>query len=167
MHSSKKGNQWYFGMKVHIGVNAETGYVHTVTATSGNVSDISEASNLIRKDDDVVYGDSGYLGIEKRAEIISNNCLNQINYRIALKPSSLKITNEYPGFNWDKYIEHRKSSIRCKVEHAFLIVKRDFGYRKVVYRGIKKNLHRFHVLFACANLLMLVRGGKTQKFCNA
>ena len=167
MHSSKKGNQWYFGMKIHIGVDAGTGCVHTVTATSGNVSDISEASKLIRDDDDVVYGDSGYTGLDKRPEIQDDEHHSQIDYRIAVRPSSLKIQNDYQGFNWDKFIESRKASVRCKVEHAFLIVKRDFGYRKVVYKGIKKNLNRFHMLFASANLLMLVRGGRTEEFCNA
>ena len=80
---------------------------------------------------------------------------------------SLKIQNDYQGFNWEKFIESRKASVRCKVEHAFLIVKRDFGYKKVVYKGIKKNLNRFHILLASANLLMLVRGGRTEEFCNA
>ena len=84
-----------------------------------------------------------------------------------MRPSSLKTTDVFFGFNWEKFIEHQKFSVRCKVEHAFLIVKRDFGYRKVAYRGIKKNLNRFHMLFACANLLMLVRGGRTAQFCSA
>ncbi len=167
MHSSKKGNQWYFGMKVHIGVDAGTGCVHTVTATSGNVADIDEASKLIREDDDVAYGDAGYLGIEKREEVTSDEHLSQVDFRIAKRPGSLKLKSNYIGFNWDQHIEHMKASVRCKVEHAFLIVKRYFGYHKVVYRGIKKNLNRFHILFASANLLMIVRGGRTQKFCNA
>ena len=87
--------------------------------------------------------------------------------RIAKRPSSLKTTDVFKGINWDKFIEHQKSSVRCKVEHAFLIVKRDLGYRKVAYKGLKKNLNRFHMLFACANLLMLIRGGRTEQFCNA
>ena len=166
MHSSKKGNQWHFGMKIHIGVDAGTGCVHTVTATAGNVADIDEASKLIREDDDVAYGDAGYTGIEKRDEVTSDEHLRQVDFRIAKRPSSLKIKSNYTGFNWDQHIEHMKASVRCKVEHAFLIVKRDFGYRKVAYRGIKKNLNRFHVLFTSANLLMVARAGRTQKFCN-
>ena len=167
MHQSKKGNQWYFGMKVHIGVDAGTGCVHTVTATPGNTSDVAEASKLVRDDDEVVYCDSGYIGIEKRTEVTEDEHLSQVEYRVARKPSSLKITKLYKGINWEEVIESRKASIRCKVEHAFLIVKRDFGYKKVVYRGLKKNLNRFHVLFACANLLMLIRGGRTEQFCEA
>ena len=167
MHQTRKGNQWYFGMKVHIGVDAGTGCVHTVTATAANVHDVDEVPNLIREDDEVMYGDSGYLGVENRKEIAEDEHLSSIDYRIAKRPSSQKTTNAFQGFNWEKYIEHRKSSVRCKVEHAFLVVKRDFGYRKARYRGLKKNLNRFHMLFACANLLMLVRGGRTEQFCRA
>lgn len=167
MHQSKKGNQWYFGMKVHIGVDAGTGFVHTITGTSGNVHDINETANLIREDDEVVYGDSGYTGVETREEILEDKHLSQVRFRIAAKPSKLKTKSTVPGLNWDRYIEQRKASVRSKVEHAFLIVKRDFGYRKVSYRGIHKNMTRFHVLFACANLLMCIRGGRTKEFCSA
>ena len=167
MHQAKKGNQWYFGMKIHIGVDAGTGCVHTVTATAANVHDVEEVPHLLRPDDAVMYGDSGYLGAEKRAEASDDEHVKSVEYRVTVRPSSLKTTELFKGFNWEKFIEHRKSSVRCKVEHAFLIVKRDFGYRKVAYKGIKKNLNRFHVLFACANLLMLVRGGRTEQFCGA
>ena len=113
MHSTKKGNQWRFGMKCHVGVDAGTGYVHTIEVTSGNVHDVTVCSDLIREDDEVVYGDSGYLGIEKR-----------------------------------------KSSVRCKVEHIFRIIKCQFGYWKVRYRGLKKNENRLYAMFACANLYL-------------
>ena len=166
MHQTKKGNQWYFGMKIHIGADAGTGCVHTVTATAANIHDVEEVPKLLRPDDEVMYGDSGYLGADKRAAATDDEHLQSIEYRIAMRPSSMKTTDKYEGFNWEKYIEHRKSSIRCKVEHAFLIVKRDFGYKKAVYRGLEKNLNRFHMLFASANLLMLVRGGRTEQFCS-
>lgn len=78
----------------------------------------------------------------------------------------MKTSKDYEGINWEKQMENRISSIRCKVEHAFLIVKRDFGYRKVAYRGIAKNMNRFHVLFGCANLLMCTRAGRTEQFRN-
>ena len=107
-----------------------------------------------------------YLGLEKRKEVASDEHLNQVDFRIAKRPSSLKIKSNYIGFNWEQHIEHMKASVRCKVEHAFLIVKRNYGYRKAVYRGIKKNLNRFHVLFASANLLMIARAGRTQEFCD-
>lgn len=163
MHQSKKGNQWYFGMKVHAGVDAGSGYVHTITATSGNQHDVTEVHNLIREDDEVCYGDSGYLGIQNRAEIKNDEHLSQIDYRINQKPSRLKMNTDF-GIQWDKQIENRKSSVRCKVEHPFLIVKRYFGYAKVAYRGIAKNLHRFQLLFGSANLLMCVRAGRTEDF---
>lgn len=165
MHSVKKGDQWYFGMKIHAGVDAGSGYVHTITATPANEHDITQASNLIRPDDDVVYGDSGYTGLEKREEIKKDEHLSSIEYRINVRPSSIKMSSDFEGTNWDKEIEHRKSSTRCKVEHLFLIVKKQFGYCKVVYRGIAKNLNRFNVLFACANLVMCARAGRGNELC--
>lgn len=156
MHSTKKGNEWRFGMKCHIGVDAGSGLVHSVTATAANAHDITEASKLIREDDVVVYGDSGYLGIEKRPEIKSDRHLSAIEYRINRRPTRLqKVSDE--SIDWDRLIESRKSSVRSKVEHAFKIVKDEFGYRKTVYRGISKNLNRLHIMFACANLLMCAR----------
>lgn len=168
MHQTKKGNQWHYGMKVHIGVDAGTGYVHTITATAANVHDIEEAPKLLRGDDTVGYGDAGYLGIQNRPEIKNDPNLKNIDFRINKRPSSIKVTEKiYSGFNWDKYIESRKSSVRCKVEHAFLIIKREFGYVKVAYRGIAKNLNRFNILFASANLLMCLRAGRGNEFIKA
>ena len=165
MHQTKKGNQWYHGMKVHAGVDAGSGYVHTITGTAANVHDIDETANLLREDDEVCYGDSGYSGAEKRPEIQNNEHFRDIEFRTNVRPSSLKISSSYTGFNWDKEIENRKSSVRCKVEHPFLIVKRQFGYAKVVYRGIAKNMNRFHILFASANLVKCFRAGRTDEFC--
>jgi IS5 family transposase len=159
MHQTKKGNEWHFGMKTHIGVDAGSGLVHSMTVTPANQHDITEASKLIRDDDEVVYGDSGYLGIEKREEIKSDNHLSGIEYRINRRPGSLPKVSDN-AFDWDRFIENRKSSVRCKVEHAFKIIKCEFGYRKVRYRGLAKNANRLFVLFACANLLMCVRAGR-------
>lgn len=160
MHQVKKGNQWYFGMKVHAGVDAGTGFVHTITGTAANVHDSQQISELIRKDDEVVYGDSGYLGAPEQDAIKSNESFSKIKFRINKRPSSLKINDCYKGENWDRSIERSKSSVRSKVEHPFLIVKRYFGYCKVVYKGIAKNMNRFNLLFACANLLMCVRANR-------
>ncbi len=168
MHQTKKGSQWHFGMKVHIGADAGTGYVHTITGSAANVHDIEEAPKLFREDDNVGYGDSGYLGIEKRDEVKNDPNLSMIVFRINKRPSSIKVNEKnYNGFNWDRFIENRKSSVPSKVEHPFLIVKRQFGYAKVVYRGIAKNLNRFHVLFASANLLMCIRAGRIKEFTAA
>ena len=167
MHQTKKGNQWYHGMKVHSGIDAGSGYVYSITGTATNVHDIEEAGKLLRKDDKVAYGDSGYSGIEKRNDIKNDEQFSKIEFRINRRPSSIKVPDSYKGINWDKEIESRKSSTRCKVEHPFLIVKRQFGYAKVAYRGIAKNMNRFHILFASANLVMCARAGRSQEFCLA
>lgn len=136
MHQTKKGNEWYFGMKVHAGVDAGSGYVHTITGTSANMHDVTETANLIRKDDEVVYGDSGYLGAVNQPAIKDDEKKSKIEFRVNKRPSSLKMADDFKGFNWDKKMEHEKSVVSCKVEHPFLIVKRQMGYSKVVYRGI-------------------------------
>ena len=164
MHQTKKGNQYYHGMKAHVGVDAGSGYVHSLTGTAANEHDITEAHNLIREDDEVVYGDSGYTGVEKRDEIKGDEHLSQIEYKIGRKPSRLNVKKGYTGIDWEREIEHRKSSVRCMVEHPFLIVKRQFGFAKTVYRGIRKNLDRLYMLFASANILMCTRAGRAEDF---
>ena len=164
MHQTKKGNQWYHGMKVHAGADAGTGYVHTITGTAANVHDLDEAAKLLQPDDDVVYGNSGYLGIAERPEIKGDKNLSKIKFRINRRPSSLNVKTSYKGINWEKGIEHQKSAVRCKVGHPFLIVKRQFGYCKTAYRGIAKNMNRSHMLFGSANLVMCIRGGRADEF---
>jgi IS5 family transposase len=162
MHQTQKGNQWYFGMKTHIGVDAGTGYIHTVTATPANVHDITEAHKLIRDDDRVVYGDSAYLSVWLREEIMHDTNKFNINFRINNRPNSYKKLPVGFARDFEKQLERRKSSVRAKVEYAFLLVKRQFGYKKTVYRGIAKNLHRLLVLFGSANLLMFAKSGAWQ-----
>jgi IS5 family transposase len=152
MHQTKKGNQWYFGMKAHIGVDAGTGYVHSVTATAANVHDLDEAVNLVRADDEVVYADAGYQGAPKRPEIAGDQHLSKIQWRVAARKGALQAMTED-----DRALESRKASVRAKVEHPFLVVKRDFGFTKTRYRGIAKNLNHLHMLFASANWLMRAR----------
>lgn len=154
-------------MKVHSGIDAGSGYVHTITGTSANMHDIVETSKLIREDDEIVYGDSGYVGATKRPEFQQDEHLSNIELRTNVRPSSIKVSDSYAGINWDKHIENRKSSTRAKVEHPFLIVKNQFGYKKVAYRGISKNMNRFHILFASANLVTCFRAGRTKDFCMA
>lgn len=167
MHQTKKGRQWYHGMKIHSGVDAGSGYVHTITATAANVHDIDEAAKLIREDDEVMYGDSGYSGMAKRPEVKADEHLSCMEFRTNVRPGSIKVPGNYQGIQWDKDIENRKSSTRCKVEHPFLIVKRQFGYARVVYRGLAKNFNRFNVLFAGANMIMCARAGRLREFCGA
>lgn len=159
MHQTKKGNEWKFGMKCHIGVDAGTGIVHTITATAANVHDICETSKLLRKDDRFAYGDSAYIGIEKRDEIKNDEHFSKIDFRINCRPKRLPKVSDN-AIDWERYIEKRKSSVRCKVEHAFKYIKDTFNFRKVRYRGIAKNLQKLNVLFACANLLMVKRANK-------
>jgi IS5 family transposase len=159
MRQTKKGKTWHFGMKCHIAVDAGSGYIHSLETTPANVHDITIAARLIREDDEVVYGDAGYLGLEKRDEVTESIHLSSIDYRINRKMGSIpKVPNNL--INWDKQIEQRKSSIRSKVEHPFLIIKRFFGYTKTVYRGLSKNTHRLQILFASTNLLMCARADR-------
>ena len=112
-----------------------------------------------------MYGDSGYLGVQNQDVVKNDEHLSKVAFVVNKRPSSLKITDAYEGINWDKNIENRKSSVRSKVEHPFLIVKKQFGYAKTAYKGIEKNMNRFSVLFASANLLMCARSGRTNEFC--
>jgi IS5 family transposase len=139
-------------MKAHIGVDAGTGYVHSVTATAANVYDLDEAVNLVRADDEVVYVDAGYQDAQKRPEIAGDGHLSTVQWRVAARKGQLK-TMADP----DRAAESRKGSVRAKVEHPFLIVKRDFRFAKTRYRGIAKNLHHLHMLFSLANWLMRAR----------
>ena len=159
MHQTKKGNEWRFGMKCHIGVDAGSGYIHTITATSANVHDITETHNLLREDDEVVYGDSGYLGVQKRPEIAGSDHFKDIDFRITRRPSSPPKVSDNT-IDWERYIDNRKSSVRSKVEHAFHIIKNRFGFTKVRYRDIAKNYHKLNVLFVSANLLMYAEAKK-------
>lgn len=163
MHQTKKGNQWYFGMKAHIGVDAGSGYTHTLTVTPANAHDITQASELIREDDETVYGDAGFIGIEKRPEILSDDKKSRIDYRINRRPGTLN--RKYQGYalEMERVEERRKSSVRSKVEHPFRIVKVLFGYRKTVYRGLSKNLNRLYTLFGSANLLMWCWAGRPSR----
>ena len=153
MKQSKKGNQWYFGMKAHIGVDAESGLVHTVQGTSGNVSDVVVANDLLHGEEDTVFADSGYRGAQKRP-----GAKPGVDWLIARRPSSRTPAEKTGklGRIIDK-IEYLKASVRANVEHAFRVVKRQFGHTKVRYRGLAKNTAQLHTLFALSNLWMARR----------
>ena len=153
MHSSKKGQQMYFGMKAHIGADAESGLVHTVRGTSGNVHDVTQGNGLLHGEETWAYGDAGYQGIEKRPDANPG-----VNWQIAMRPGKRRALDKSNAA--DALIdqaEKRKASIRAKVEHPFRVIKRQFGYVKVRYRGLKKNTAQLVTLFALSNLWM-VRG---------
>mgnify|MGYP000851747328 FL=1 len=157
MRQTKKGNQWYFGMKAHAGVDAGTGLVHSITVTGANVHDLDEITHLVRPDDEVVYADAGYQGVEKRPEVNRDAHLSQVTWRVAARKGVVKTMHPH-----EQAIESRKASVRAKVEHVFLILKRDFGFTKTRYRGLAKNLNQLQVAMASANLLMIARAQTIQ-----
>ena len=151
MHSSKKGNQWYFGMKAHIGADAESGLVHSVRGTSGHVSDIAEGNNLLHGQETLGFGDAGYQGIDKRPDTKTG-----ITWHIAMRPGKRKKLNK--NNEADAMLdqaEKLKAGVRAKVEHPFRVVKRQFGHVKARYRGLKKNTAQLFTLFALSNLWMV------------
>lgn len=152
MHQTKKGNQWYFGMKAHIGVDVNTGLVHTATATAANVADVAEVPNLLRGKETSVYADAGYIGADKRVPKKHDRV-----WFIAEKRSKVNATEDDELRDLLEQIEHKEASVRAKVEHPFRIVKRQFGYFKVRYRGLAKNGAQVMTLFALANLWMARR----------
>lgn len=129
------------------------------------VHGVNETEKLIREDDTVIYGDPGFLNVKEHLGSMDPERVAELEFRINKRPSSIKMSDRYTGIPWDRNIERRKSSTRCKVEHPFQIVKRQFGYCKTVYKGLAKNMNRLHVLFACANMLMCIRAGRKQDFC--
>jgi IS5 family transposase len=158
-HTRKGSRDWHFGMKVHIGADAGSGLIHSVEVSTAKEHDIVSAHKLIREDDAVVYGDCGYRGIEKRAEVAESEHLSQIEYRISERVSALrKLTGLARTF--EGYLQWRKSAVRYKVEYAFLMIKRRFGYRKTRYRGLQKNESRLNILAVSANLVMLAQAGR-------
>jgi IS5 family transposase len=151
MHQTKKGNEWYFGMKAHIGVDAESGLVHSLTTTAANVADIIETAALLHGDEDTVFADAGYTGVAKREEM---NTV-AVDWQIAAKRSIVKKVNEKrPLRALLDELEHAKASIRAKVEHPFHVVKNLFRHRKTRYKGLPKNTAHVFMLFGLANLVI-------------
>ena len=153
MHQAKKGQQWYFGMKAHIGVDAQSGLVHTLIGTAANVSDVTQAQALLHGDETEVFGDAGYQGVEKRDE----NLECPVTWHIALRPGKRKALKDTPQGNLVEWIEHTKARIRAKVEHPFHVVKNLFRHRKTRYRGLAKNTAQLFALFGFANLVLAKR----------
>lgn len=151
MHQTKKGNQWHFGMKAHIGVDAKTGLIHSFTTTPANEHDLNQAQNLLHGEEAYVFADAGYRGAEKRPELPS---ADELDWHIAEGPSKLKALKKHPRKNKVALgIEKFKASIRAKVEHSFRIIKCQFGFVKARYRGMKKNDNQLAMLFALANVV--------------
>ena len=156
-HQVKKGNTWHFGYKAHIGVDKDSGLVHTVETTAANVHDVTEASRLLTGYEDEVYGDSGYLGAEKREDaVVENKSGQKIQYKINIRPSQIKKLSKEEQ-TVAKEAEHAKSSVRAKVEHIFGVVKKQLRFRKTRYRGLEKQKAKFNIMFALANLILADR----------
>ena len=153
MHQTKKGNQWYFGMKVHLGVDKDSGLIHSVITTSANVHDLTPASKLLHGDEAVVYGDAGYQGIAKRPEMAGNAA----EFRVAMRPGKRRALPETADGRLQDLIEAAKAHVRAKVEHPFRVIKQQFGFQKTRLRGMTKNRCKVNVIAALTNLFLARR----------
>ena len=154
MHQTKKGNQWHHGMKGHTGVDADSGLVHSVTTTAANAHDVTQASELLHGEETDVFADSGYRGVEKREEIQTKH--PDVMWHIAMMPGKRKAMDKStPMGAILEQLEKTKARIRAKVEHPFRVIKRQFGYTKVRYRGLAKNTAQLYTLFMLSNLWMV------------
>jgi IS5 family transposase len=161
MHQTQKGNQWHFGMKMHSGVDAESGLIHSVVCTAANEADVVHGHALLHGQESEVHADSGYTGLEKRDEIKTAQDMGRlrkdIDWRIALKRGQLQAMPEGPAKALRAWSERRKAQVRAIVEHPFHVIKNLFGYRKVSYRGIAKNEARAKTHAALVNLYIARR----------
>ena len=148
MHQTKKGKQWYFGMKVHIGVDTDSGLVHTVRGTAANVADVNVLGELLHGGEESLHGDSAYHSRQLKAQAEESGIAFDVNERG---------TKHRPLTKMQRARNRRLSRVRATVEHPFLVVKRLWGHTKVRYRGIAKNLAQMHTLFALANVYRVRR----------
>ena len=154
MHQTKKGNQYYFGMKAHIGVDDESGLVHSVVGTAANVADVTQVDKLLHGVENVVCADAGYTGVEKRSEHAGREVIWQVAAR---RNTYRKLGKNSPLYKAKRKIEKAKAQVRAKVEHPFRVIKCQFGYVKVRFRGLAKNTAQLMTLFALSNLWMARR----------
>ena len=156
MHQTKKGNQWHFGMKLHVGVDAESGLVHSVVTTAANVSDVTQAHALLHGQESDVFADAGYRGVDKRQDVRTQH--PHVRWHVAMMPSKRRMldTNTLLGAT-QAALERTKARIRARGEHVFHIIKNIFGLKKVRYRGLAANTAQLYTLLALANLLLAKR----------
>jgi len=153
MHQTKKGNQWYFGMKVHAGVDKDSGLIHSVVVTAANVHDLTPVAELLHGNEEVVYGDAGYQGIAKRPEMASKTT----EFRVAMRPGKRRVLPDTPDGRLVDLVETAKAHIRSKVEHPFRVIKQQFGFQKTRLRGLAKNRCNINVMAALTNLFLARR----------
>ena len=158
MHQSKKGNQWYFGMKAHIGADTESGLVHTLVTTAANASDIASLADCLRESDATAHLDAGYVGAQKREEILERQADGRlradIQWEIAARRKGIREMAEGPMKELLLAAEKAKAQVRAFVEHPFHVVKNLFKYRGARYRGLAKNTAQLYMLFGLANLVL-------------
>ena len=158
MHQTKKGNEWHFGMKAHIGADAESGLVHSVHVTAANESDVAHTHELLHGQETEVFADAGYTGVEKREEVIQAQEADQIGkdltWHVAVKRGKIKAMPEGPLKDLVKRIEYMKAQVRARVEHPFHVVKNLFKHKKARYKGLAKNAAQMFSLFGLANLVL-------------
>lgn len=156
-HSTRKGKNYYFGYKAHIGVDKDTGLVHTVKATAANIHDVTMTNQLLHGEEETVYGDSGYLGADKRKDaVVQNKKGKKIKCKINRRPPQSKNASKKSRAQI-KRREREKSSVRAKVEHVFAVGKNRFHFRKTRYRGLRKQAAKMNMVFALANLILADR----------
>ncbi|WP_430623403.1 IS5 family transposase [Escherichia coli] len=149
MHQTKKGNQWHFGMKAHIGVDAKSGLTHSLVTTAANEHDLNQLGNLLHGEEQFVSADAGYQGAPQREELAEVD----VDWLIAERPGKVRTLKQHPRKNKTAInIEYMKASIRARVEHPFRIIKRQFGFVKARYKGLLKNDNQLAMLFTLANL---------------
>ena len=154
---TKKGNTWYFGYKAHVGVDRDSGLVHTVKTTAANVHDVTMTCELLHGEEETVSGDSGYVGAQKREDaVVRNKAGKKIQYRINRRPSQIRKLSRSGQYKAKKR-ERAKSSVRAKVEHVFGVVKVRLKFKKTRYRGLRKQEAKFNIMFALANLILADR----------
>ena len=140
-------------MKVHIGVDKDSGLIHSVVTTAANVHDLTPAAELLHGDEEVVYGDAGYQGINKRPEMAGHSAV----FRVAMRPGKRRVLPVTPEGKLEGLIEAAKAHVRAKVEHPFRVIKQQFGFQKTRLRGLAKNRCKINVMAALTNLF-LARG---------
>ena len=155
MHQTKNGNAWHFGMKAHVGVDLDSGLVHTFVGTAANVADVAQAHALLHGEEQVAFGDAGYQGVERRAEIVER--FAGMRWYVAARRSKVKAMAEGKLKELTQALEKAKAQARAYVEHPFHVVKNLFRHRKTRYRGLAKNTAQLHTLFALANLVLAGR----------
>jgi len=153
MHQTRKGNQWFFGLKAHIGVDRDSGLVHTVVTTAANIADVTQTGALLHGKEKTVFADAGYTGADKREELKGK----RIDWHIAERRHSVKALPEGELKDVTLWLEHLRAKVRARVEHPFRVIKQQFGFQKTRYRGLAKNGAQLNMLFALSNLWMVRR----------